>query len=243
MVTKNKCKYPHLPSPPCFKYKWGLFTGIILGNITGGVLFLLIVEGLFNNPLSVFYKSYILATPVTEELTSSQKNVINELVSNNVIISANDLLSHLSSFYTQLVGFLGIMIPFIILLGGFYIFFLSKKEINEEVENKAQKFVENQFKTQYFSNLFDDKLKRLLTDYLDDYLIEDIGSTIERLDKLSAEIKCLKENISNNTSLKIEPPAEELKEIKTKLKYLENNVELLRNNDQLAHSTNQRESS
>ena len=155
------------------------WAGIRFGcGIMCAIVFLAITIGLFLHEFS-FIDRYLLNTI---SLTPKSASHVNELLKTNSIVSANEIISHIHSFYsiviTLLIGIVGLVAG---LLG--FVGYVQFKRITDKATEEAKKEAANDVQTYLNTHEFHTKISARVDEVFNENFV------IERLNTLENQIE------------------------------------------------------
>ena len=180
--------------------KLGHCLSLIAGSAIGTACFLFLCALLVGGPVrdTIFSAHGILTANKPATITESQKTLILELVQNGSLVSSNDLLTSMTSYYSAMIQAL-IALFFVF---GTLSFFVVQAHSSRQVEEAARDFVpketENYFASLKFDHLIKEKIDVALQIELED--LEERLIALERSAEQLNEIERRLNEIQNTSS-------------------------------------------
>lgn len=173
---------------------WKTYFSLTLGAAAGVVIFLALVTFLVGDPLSDWFSSAhgVFVAEKEKELSFEQKLQLYELVRSGVIVTADGLLSHITSLYGNIIqALIGLFVIFGV-LSFFGLRWHSKQLMEEAVTNSVANTVSN-----YTSSLVFDGLLTVKVQHIASTEIEDLETRISVVGELDERVSILEGLISN----------------------------------------------
>lgn len=132
-----------------------------------------------------FLKDYIL---IDAKLDAVDKNALNILLAKNKIVPANEIISHITSFYSNIITIMGVIIGLTGILGYIHLRVLAQDGLEQYKEN-AKKDAAKEVKNFLEKKEFYDIVKRYASDAMEGTDVDEINKKLADLENKIEELE------------------------------------------------------